>query len=154
MVGPTLGDRSATRRKRVPEKICGLTDDIRSIVLYEVSNFRGIAPVDYPTGLRHLVELLLDFRTEFVCGAGPPVRTPMNGIQADVRYVQQLGESTAQRRLTPRKAELGCGLNIRSFTHDATSYLSGAFMITHNDRARGKGRSSFTLVFLFTSPGS
>ena len=83
--------------------MCGLTNDVRGIVLYYVSDFRNVAAVDDPTGLRGLVKLLSDFCTEFVCGAGSPVWSPMEGIQADVRYIQQLGESSTQRRLPPHQ---------------------------------------------------
>ena len=55
----------------------GLTDDIRSIILNYASKFRGVAAVDDPTGLCGLIELCLDFRTEFICGAGSPVLSPM-----------------------------------------------------------------------------
>jgi len=81
--------------------MCRLTDDIRGIVLDDVPDFRDVAAVDDLTGFCGLVEFLLDFCTEFVCGAGSPIRSPMEGIQADVRYIQQLGESSTQRRLPP-----------------------------------------------------
>lgn len=78
------------------------TDDVRGIVLDEISNFRGVATINNPTGLCRLVEPFLDFRTEFVRGAGSPAWSPMEGIQADVRYIQQPGEPSTQRRLPPR----------------------------------------------------
>lgn len=71
------------------------TDDIRGIILDEVSNFGGVTAIDDPTGLCGLVELFLDFRTEFVCGAGSPVWSPMEDIQVDMWYIQQLGEPSA-----------------------------------------------------------
>ena len=87
---------------------CAHTDDICGIVFDEVSNFRRIAAIHDPTGLCGLVEPFLDFRTEFVCGACSPVRSPMEGIQAGMRYIQQLGESTTQRRLPSRQGWVAC----------------------------------------------
>ena len=71
-----------------PGEIGELTNDVRSVVLYEVSDFRGVAAVDDPAGLCRLIESFLDFCAEFVCGAGLPVRLPMEGIQAGMRYIQ------------------------------------------------------------------
>ena len=81
-----------------------LTYDVRGIVLYEVSKFRGVATVNDPTSVRSLVKLCLDFVTELICGTGLPVRPPMEGIQTDMRNIQQPGESCSQRSLLPRKA--------------------------------------------------
>jgi hypothetical protein len=60
------------------------TDDVSGVVFHEGSELRDVATVDDPTGLRVLVKLFLDFRTEFLCGKGSPVWFPVNGIQADV----------------------------------------------------------------------
>ena len=104
MAGLTLKDRLVKRIKQIPERIFGLTDDVRGIVLHDVSKFRDAATVDNPTGLRGLVKLYLDFGTKLICRAGSPVRFPMEGIQASMRYIHQPGESSTQRRLLPHKA--------------------------------------------------
>ena len=72
--------RLARGRRRLLERMCGLTDDVRSIVLHDVADFRDVAAIYDPTGLCGLVELFLDFHTKLVCGAGSPVRSPMDGI--------------------------------------------------------------------------
>ena len=85
----------------------GLTDDVCGVVPHEGSKFHEVATVDDPTGLRGLVEFFLDLRAEFLCGAGSPVWPPVEGIQADMRYIQQLRESSAQRGLASRSGKLG-----------------------------------------------
>ena len=67
-----------------------LTDDVCGVVPYEGSEFREVATVDDPTGLCGIVKPFLDFCTKFLCRAGSPVWPPVKGIQADMRYIQQL----------------------------------------------------------------
>ena len=106
-------------------RACTLTDDVRGIVLDEGPDLRGVATIDDPTGLCVLVEPFLDFRAEFICGTGPPVRFPMEGIQVDMRYIQQLGEPSTQRRLPPVVTQ--CQVASRIVEASPTiSYLSGA----------------------------
>ena len=55
---------------------CGLTDDICGVVLNHVSERRIAVAIDDPTGPCSLVKLCLNSRTEFVSGAGLPIRFP------------------------------------------------------------------------------
>lgn len=114
----------------------GLTDDVRGFGFREVSDLREVATVDDPTGLCSVVKLFLNLRTKFVCGAGLPVGPPVENIQVDVRYIQQLGESNAQSRLSTCGLGSSFGSNRPGFTHDMTSYLPGPCM-TSARRERG-----------------
>lgn len=67
-------------RETITGMACGLTNYVRGVVFYEVSEFRDVATVDDPTCLCGLVELFLNFCTELVCGAGLPVRSPVEGV--------------------------------------------------------------------------
>ena len=118
-------------------RACTLTDDVRGIVLDEGPDLRGVATIDDPTGLCVLIEPFLDFRAEFVCGTGSPVRFPMEGIQVDMRYIQQLGEPSTQRRLPP-VVVTQCQVASRIVEASPTiSYLSGACTINRNTRGKG-----------------
>ena len=135
-------------------RACTLTDDVRGIVLDEGPDLRGVATIDDPTGLCVLVEPFLDFRAEFICGTGPPVRFPMEGIQVDMRYIQQLGEPSTQRRLPPVVTQ--CQVASRAVEASPTiSYLSSACTINRNTRGKGGGGTeSIHFGFLFAQMGS
>jgi hypothetical protein len=79
----------------------------------------------------------LDFHTEFICRAGLPVWSPMDGIQADVRCIQQLGKSSTQCCLPPHETGMGCRSNRQSLTHNTSSYLSGTCIIIRSNRREG-----------------
>jgi len=91
MNGGSNPEWSVSEREVVSGTRCALTDDVRGIVFDDVSEFRYVATIHDPTGLCGLVEPFLDFCTEFICGAGSPVRPPMEGIQTGMRYIQQPG---------------------------------------------------------------
>jgi len=87
MSGGSSPKGPVSERDHVPEGTHELTDDVRGIVLDEVPEFRDVTTIHDPTGLCGLVELRSDLRAEFVCGAGSPVWSPMEGIQTDMRYI-------------------------------------------------------------------
>ena len=74
--------------KRHPGETRELTDDVRGVVLDNVPKFRDVAAVNDPTSHCGLVELRSVFGAKFVCGTSSPVRSPMEGIQGDMWYIQ------------------------------------------------------------------
>jgi len=123
---------------------CALTDDVRGITPDKVPKFRDVAAIHHPTSLCGLVKPFSDFRTEFVCGAGSPVRPPVEGIQVGMWYIQQPGESCTQRRLSPRQGRVA-GQTIRvSFT---TRSLTFPVPARSTPVTAGRGQCLFTLVF-------
>lgn len=87
-MGLTLTNQSVKDGKYILGRTRELTYDVCGIVLDEVPEFRDVTAIYDPTGLCGLVELHSDFSAEFICGAGSPVRSPMEGIQVDVWYIQ------------------------------------------------------------------
>ena len=72
------------RREHVPESDHILADGACGILLYEVSDLRGVAAIHDPAGLRGFIKICMDFRTKFIRRAG----SPMQDTQAGMRYIQ------------------------------------------------------------------
>ena len=69
------GEENISQREYV------LTDDVCGIFLDEVRKCRVAGTIHDPTGLCGLIELRSNFWVKFVCGAGLPVRSPIEGIK-------------------------------------------------------------------------
>ena len=76
------------RREHVPESDHILADGACGILLYEVSDLRGVAAIHDPAGLRGFIKICLNFCTKFICRVCLPIRPPTQGTQAGMRYIQ------------------------------------------------------------------